>query len=512
MEAYNTVIDPKKKKELQELILTLEGIKGRHTELVSVLIPGGANINLTSNQLESESSTAENIKSKQVRSNVIDALNMIVRELKNYKQTPQNGLAIFCGNISQKEGEQDLKIWIYEPPKLLNVKLYRCDQEFIIDPLKEMVSVEAVYGLLVIDRQAAMIGLLEGNNIKVLQKLTSGVPGKIRAGGQCLSPDTLVETRRGKKKIRDVKIGEELKALDITKSKVIFTRCLNKWEVVKKQYMEISTSNKFSLICSKDHTLFIKFIDDSEEEMVESLVESLASSTLPGTILYNNNLKNETVVRVKNKKDSINLIDIETEEGNFFANGLLVHNSSQRFHRITEGLAKEFYRKVAEKMKDQFFDMPKLKGILIGGPIPTKEDFIDEGNLVTKLKEKIIAIKDLGYVDEHGLELLVEDSRDDLVEQELTIEKNHVKKFFETLGKDKKMAVYGKDVLIALERGAVETIYISKKLDKEATIELERRAEAIGSKVIYISTEHTDGEQFFNLTKGVGAILRFALE
>ena len=74
------------------------------------------------------------------------------------------------------------------------------------------------------------------------------------------------------------------------------------------------------------------------------------------------------------------------------------------------------------------------------------------------------------------------------------------------------MAVYGKDVLIALERGAVETIYISKKLDKEATIELERRAEAIGSKVIYISTEHTDGEQFFNLTKGVGAILRFALE
>ena len=103
MEAYNTVIDPKKKKELQELILTLEGIKGIHTELVSVLIPGGANINLTSNQLESERSTAENIKSKQVRSNVIDALNMIVRELKNYKQTPQNGLAIFCGNISQKE-------------------------------------------------------------------------------------------------------------------------------------------------------------------------------------------------------------------------------------------------------------------------------------------------------------------------------------------------------------------------------------------------------------------------
>ena len=163
-------------------------------------------------------------------------------------------------------------------------------------------------------------------------------------------------------------------------------------------------------------------------------------------------------------------------------------------------------------MKEIFFDMPKLKGILIGGPLPTKEDFLDEGNLVTKLKEKIIAVKDLGYVDEHGLELLVENSHNDLIEQELILEKNHVKKFFETLGKDKKMAVYGKDILVALERGAVDILYISKKLEKSAAEELEKRAESIGSKIFYISTEHTDGEQFYNLTKGVGAILRFALE
>ena len=110
------------------------------------------------------------------------------------------------------------------------------------------------------------------------------------------------------------------------------------------------------------------------------------------------------------------------------------------------------------------------------------------------------------------MELLVESSQDDLKEQELIQEKNYVRRFFETLGKDKKMAVYGKDVLIALERGAVDILYISKKLDKSATDELERRAESIGSKVFFISTEHTDGEQFYNLTKGAGAILRFALE
>ena len=45
--------------------------------------------------------------------------------------------------------------------------------------------------------------------------------------------------------------------------------------------------------------------------------------------------------------------------------------------------------------------------------IPTKEEFLEDGQLVTKLKEKVIAVKDIGYVDEHGLKLLVEASQED---------------------------------------------------------------------------------------------------
>jgi peptide chain release factor subunit 1 len=364
-------IDPKDKQKLDDLIEILGSIKGRHTELVTVLVPVGANINLVTRQLEGEKSTAANIKSKQTRKNVTEAIEMIIREIKNLKQTPVNGLAIYCGNISRNEGESDIQIWLYEPPKPLRVKIYRCDQEFVIDPLKEMAGVQEVYGLLVIDRQQAMIGLLEGSQIKALQKLTSGVPGKIRAGGQ----------------------------------------------------------------------------------------------------------------------------------------------SSQRFHRITEGLAKEFFRRVAEEMKKIFFDMPKLKGILIGGPIPTKEEFLDEGELVTKLKEKIISVKDLGYVDEHGLELLVEDSQNEIAQQELIKEKKVLEKFFETLGKNPKMATYGIDrVRLALERGAAAMILISKKFDRDLTKEFESMAESTSADVFLIGTENQDGEQFLNLTKGVGAVLRFGLE
>ncbi len=364
-------LNDKQKAELEELISKLEKVRGRHTELVTVMIPAGFNKDAVVRQLEAERSTAENIKSKQTRTAVIDSLDTIIRELKQIKLTPPNGLAAFAGNVSEKEGTQDIQSWLYEPPKPLNVRTYRCDQRFIIEPLKEMLEIQDIYGLLVMDRREATIGALEGKKINVIRKMTSGVPGKIRAGGQ----------------------------------------------------------------------------------------------------------------------------------------------SAARFERITEGLAKEFFRRIADEMKEIFFDMPKLKGIIVGGPIPTKEEFLEYGELVTKLKEKVIAIKDIGYTDEHGLKLLVEASEKDIASQELIKEKNAVNKFLETLGKSKNRAVYGEErVKLALERGAADTILISKEMGKEKIKEYESAAAGISAEVVVITTESPEGEQFFNLTKGVGAILRFGLE
>lgn len=492
----------KQKQELQELIDQLELIRGRHTELVSVLIPAGYNINVVTRQLESERSTADNIKSKQTRSNVTDALDRIIRELKLTKQTPPHGLALYCGNVSENEGNTDLQFWAVEPPKPLKIRSYRCDQVFLLDPLKEMLEVDEVYGLLVIDRQAAAIGLLEGNQIKVLQKLTSGVPGKIRAGGQCLSPDTLIETTEGKKPIKDIQIGEEIKALNIENKEIIFTKCLNKWKTNKPSIL-IKTDGD-ELTCSPNHTLFIS----KDNELIETSAENLSKDTH----LLNTSQQLILISNIE-KGGDVEMIDIETEAKNFFANNILVHNSSQRFHRITEGLAKDFFRRVAETMKDHFFELKKLKGILIGGPIPTKEEFLEEGQLVTKLKEKVIAIKDLGYVDEHGLTLLVEASQEDIQQQELIKEKKIIENFMNTLGKNPSKAIYGlPKIRTALERGAVEKLLIAKHLPKEEIAPLEKTAENIGAEVIFISKDHPDGDQFYNLTKGVGALLRFAIE
>lgn len=364
-------ISDKDRQKLEELVALLDSIRGRHTELVSVLIPAGFNKDAVVRQLEAEAGTAENIKSKATRTAVVTALERVIRELKKIQQTPVNGLAIYCGNVAEKEGVQDIQVWVYEPPKPLNVRLYRCDQVFVIAPLKEMLDVDEVYGLLVMDRREATIGILEGKKIELIRTLTSGVPGKIKAGGQ----------------------------------------------------------------------------------------------------------------------------------------------SAARFERITESLAKEFFKRVAESMKEIFFEMPKLKGFLIGGPIPTKEEFLEYGELVTKLKDKVIAIKDIGYTDEHGLKLLVEASEKDIAQQELIKEREIIQRFFETLGKHKDKACYGFDkTKLALERGAVQTLLISKKLEKTKVQELEKLADASGAEVFIISTENQDGEQFYNLTKGTGAILRYQIE
>jgi peptide chain release factor subunit 1 len=170
-------------KKLLALIKKLAAIRGRHTELITIYVPTGSNLNIVADQVKQEQGTASNIKSKAVRKNVLGALEKISQHLKRYRQTPPNGLAVFCGNVSDKEGESDLELWALEPPEPLNQRLYRCDQEFVLDPLKHMVREKEVYGLIVLDKSESEIGTLKGKRVESLKHLESLVPGKTKKGG-----------------------------------------------------------------------------------------------------------------------------------------------------------------------------------------------------------------------------------------------------------------------------------------------------------------------------------------
>lgn len=362
-------MDLKAKIQLKKFIHDLEKIRGRHTELVSVYAPTGYDLIKVIQHLQEEQGTAKNIKDAKTRQNVIDSLERCIRHLRLFKQTPPNGIAIFAGNVAAQEGKVDIQIFSIEPPQPLKTRIYRCDQTFVLDLLREQLEDRQAYGLIVMDRREATIGVLRGTAIIVKEHLTSGVPGKIKAGGQ----------------------------------------------------------------------------------------------------------------------------------------------SAPRFQRIIEGMAIEFYKRIAEVCNKEFLPIIKdLKGIILGGPGPTKESFHEYLN--NEIKRKIVAVQDLTYTDESGLRDLVEKSRDILAKEAVTEEINVMQQFFTFLAKTPDKVTYGEiPVRKALEKGAVDILLISEEIDARVIEELEKVASNFGTNIRLISTETREGQQLKDLG-GLAAILRYSMD
>lgn len=353
--------------KLKKFIKELEQYRGRHTELVTVYVPVDYDMNKIIAHLYEEQGTATNIKSASTKNNVIGALERMIQHLRTVGKTPENGLAIFSGNVASREGQSDLRVWSIEPPIPLKFRLYRCDKEFVLDALREMCEEKEVYGLVVIDRRDANIALLKGKTIVPLLKTHSEVPGKTRAGGQ----------------------------------------------------------------------------------------------------------------------------------------------SAHRFEMNRELAAKAHFKKVAEYMKEQFLNMEGLKGILLGGPGPTKYDFIDQGQITDQVKKKIIAIKDLSYTEEFGLQELVDKCQDVLANEEIAVEKAIMERFFNMLAKNPNQVSYGiVEVKKAIEMGAVDVLLLSEALEEKEIEDFEEIAKQYRTEVKIISTETREGVQLRDLGK-VAAILRY---
>ena len=175
-----------KKVQVKKMLNELSTISGHGTELVTVYIPPRRPIFDVISQLRDEAGTASNIKSDLTRTHVQDALSRTIEYLKLYKTTPENGLVIFCGALSTGKGLGTEKIEIFPviPPKPVQIQLYRCDDHFWIDHIKDMLKDDRVIAILALDTQEAGLGVLTGDRWETIDELTSGVAGKHRQGGQ----------------------------------------------------------------------------------------------------------------------------------------------------------------------------------------------------------------------------------------------------------------------------------------------------------------------------------------
>ena len=493
------MVSTKERTKLRKFIRELSLIRGRHTELVSVYIPAGYDLIKIIQHLQQEQGTASNIKDARTRANVIDSLERMIRHLRLYKNTPSHGLAAFAGNASESDNKIDIRVWSMEPPVELKTRLYRCDQTFVLDLLKDMLETRESYGLIVMDRREATVGLLQGTLVKTLDKMTSNVPGKTTKGGQCLSPTTIVNNG-SIIEIKNVKVGDLLEGFDLEKQQVTDSRCIDKWNVKKEGYFIIKTQDN-KLLTSKDHIIFTYANGKIQEKRAEELTKK--------DFLVGKRFKTK-ILSIEYKDEPIELIDIALKNKNFFANNLLVHNSAQRYARIREQAAIAFYKRISETANKEFLSKKELKGIFIGGPGPTKEEFIEYLN--NEIKIKIIAVKDITYTNEFGLHHLVDACQEDLAKESITEEKKILKEFFEMLAKNVQLTVYGYEkVKKALEYGAVAKVLISEIEEEGIMDEIEGLAEQSGAEIFIISMDTPEGRQLKDLAK-VAAILRYAIQ
>jgi peptide chain release factor subunit 1 len=339
--------DSVKRYKLTKMLNRLSNISGHGTELVTVYVPPKRPLFDVIAQLRDEAGTASNIKSDLTRAHVQDALSRTIEYLKLFKETPQNGLVIFCGAIPSPKGFGTEKIEIYPvlPPKPVQINLYRCDDHFWTDHLRDMMKDDRTIGILSIDTQEAGLGILTGDRWEVIDSLTSGVAGKHRQGGQ----------------------------------------------------------------------------------------------------------------------------------------------SARRFERLRDNELNEYYRRIADRAHIIFIDQFNVKGLIVGGPGPTKENFLREEYLDYRLQKNIIIAVDTSYSGNEGVREIIDKVNDQgiMTEYRLMEEKKIVKKFMSEVFSNKGLGIYGVgDVVKAVEAGIADIVIVTDNISYVKVESKCKKCEKTEQKVI----------------------------
>ena len=135
--------------------------------------------------------------------------------------------------------------------------------------------------------------------------------------------------------------------------------------------------------------------------------------------------------------------------------------SQRRFDRLIDLAAHEFLKRIGHHMNEAFLGVPDLKGVIIGGPGHTKEEFVEGDYLHHEIKNKIITTVDTSYTGEFGIREVMEKSMDVLTEIDVVREKKLVQKFLVELIDEHGLASYGEaEVRHNLQIGAVEVLLL----------------------------------------------------
>jgi peptide subunit release factor 1 (eRF1)/intein/homing endonuclease len=185
-------------------------------------------------------------------------------------------------------------------------------------------------------------------------------------------------------------------------------------------------------------------------------------------------------VRCVKNTTKTRFVDLELPSTcSFIGNGFILHNSARRYERGREMELTYFFNRVGEHATRVFIDGAKVTGLIVGGPGPTKEEFLKGGYLHYELQKKVLAVIDTSYSGREGVRELVDKASETLQGVRLVEEKKLVQKFLGEVNRQGGLAVYGLPrVLDALQKANAEAVLVSDDLD---TIRLEARCRKCGT-------------------------------
>ena len=233
--------------------------------------------------------------------------------------------------------------------------------------------------------------------------------------------------------------------------------------------------------------------------------------------------------------------------------------SARRYERLRDMQLNEYFTRVGVHANEAFLPLDNLKGIILGGPGPTKYDFEKGGYLNYQLKDKILDVVDTAYVEEQGVKEVMDKAPEIMKKVRYIEEKAIMQKFLYEVGHDTGMITYGEaEVRRLLQSGAVRLLILSESLDlvrvtvkcsacgyeeqhtlkkdqvadfekglvgkpcakcsapsftvvdkKDVIDDLAELAELANTDVEVISTETEEGQMLKNAFGGIAAMLRF---
>ena len=141
-------------------------------------------------------------------------------------------------------------------------------------------------------------------------------------------------------------------------------------------------------------------------------------------------------------------------------------SSQRRYERERDMGLTYFFHRVAEHAEKAFLEKHKVSVLIVGGPGPTKEDFLRGDYLHYELKNAFLGKVDTQSVGREGVKEVLDKSSESLKNMCLPEQKRTVQRLLADIGKQDGLAIYGLDpVLKALKNGEVEVALVTDNTD-----------------------------------------------